>query len=184
MIIAINIDDVVADTTPVVLGYYNRYAFANHTQDEITSWEIDFHEDGFPLTLKNFYNDPILYDKVRPVKGALRAVYELLDRGHRVVYATACMSQTRGKKQEWLHKHEFLGKHIRKDWWMDYIEVADKSLVRADVLIDDGYHNILGFNGLGILWDRPWNRNVHPNFRADSWEKVLGYIGKPIGRPL
>lgn len=176
MIVAFDVDDVVANTNAVVLANYNHAAGTSHSMDEIVSWETDFREDGCGVTLKNFYNDSELYLHVRPVEGALDAVRDVRRLGHRVIFATACMPMTRGRKQDWLHEHGFLGEDIRKDWWMDYMEVADKSLVRAGVLIDDGYHNILGFDGLGILWDKPWNRSAHPNHRACNWDNVMRYI--------
>ena len=52
----------------------------------------------------------------------------------------------------------------------------DKSLIRADVLIDDGWHNLVNFEGIKILYDYPYNQEVR-NLRVKSWNEILKVLG-------
>jgi len=77
-----------------------------------------------------------------------------------------------GRKFKWLNDYGF---QVRPE---DYIECTDKSLVVADVLIDDRPANLDTFKGkYKFLIDKPWNqgsqhRRMH-GFTDPAWSKVF-----------
>jgi 5'(3')-deoxyribonucleotidase len=73
-----------------------------------------------------------------------------LDRDHDVAFCTTPMNA------EWLRARarwlEFAGFPLSRQ-----VHVSDKSWIAADVLIDDGVHNLTTFRGRGLCIARPWN---------------------------
>jgi 5'(3')-deoxyribonucleotidase len=136
-----------------------------------------------------------LYDCCKPIPGALEGLQALRAAGHRVVFVTSTNLHQNGAKLRWLERHGFLElKHGSISG--DYIEAHDKSLIRGDVLIDDGEHNVQAWldatdgEGMALLFDAPWNRT--PSIRGayglvSGWEAttetVLRY-GQFLGELL
>jgi 5'(3')-deoxyribonucleotidase len=57
------------------------------------------------------------------------------------------------------------------------ISTGDKHLVQGDLFVDDNPKNVLAWQaawpqGLGLLWDRPYNRYARACRRVDSWRVV------------
>jgi hypothetical protein len=48
----------------------------------------------------------------------------------------------------------------------------------ADFLIDDAIHNHMGFQGISILMNQPWNRSNHTLLRARDWQHVDAIINR------
>ena len=63
--------------------------------------------------------------------------------------------------------------------WKHVIIAKNKQLVRCDVLIDDGEHNIVG-PYVGLLKDTPHNRDFEaPNvYHVKNWEEIYTKIHK------
>lgn len=107
--------------------------------------------------------DPALYDNMPSIPGALDGVNQLRAAGHRVVFATVSPNGSAGRKLRWLVDHGFLAWQPQPGeaptTHPDYIEIKDKSLLRGDMLIDDGPHNIAAFRGTAILF-RNWREVI------------------------
>ena len=179
MIILIDVDDVVADLMPSWLEQYNNEYNDNLTPDKITTWDIS--SLVVPDAKNRIYeiiNNHRFYYSVQPVVGALEGILSLRKSGHRVIFVTSAMVGHAGDKLRWLQHNRFLdpGK-INDD---DYIEVADKTLVKGDIIIDDRVKNVLGYvktGGCAILFSRPWNSELAADdeclFRAADWNEVV-----------
>ena len=60
---------------------------------------------------------------------------------------------------------------------------ARKDLVRLDILLDDGAHNIIGSNAeYPVLFRRPWNNNLTGLLAVNSFSDFLVLIDQIIGR--
>ena len=55
-------------------------------------------------------------------------------------------------------------------------EATDKSLIRADLIIDDRYKNVMDFVGPCILFDQPWNSHHQHHNRAAGWNEVVAMV--------
>ena len=64
--------------------------------------------------------------------------------------------------------------------WDQVIVTTRKQLIRGDVLIDDGIHNLEGGNYRKILFTAPHNRYydaaAHDMIRVNSWEEIVPVI--------
>jgi 5'-nucleotidase len=179
MIIFVDVDGVCADLGTAWLARYNRDYNDHLTINDLTDWGMTkFVKPECGNKIDEYLNDPSLYDEVESIPGSLIMVDRLRDMHHRVIFATSCPWQSAGRKFKWLCDHGF------EPGYKDYIEVNDKSLLLGDALIDDGFHNIESFNGLGILYDQPWNRHNNWPVRACRYSDVIDLFKSecvPIG---
>lgn len=169
MIIFVDVDGTVADLQTVVLKHYNNDYQDHLTIADITDWNMGlFAKCGDKIF--SYFEIASLYNEVLPIKKALWGVKELKKLGHRVVFATTDTNGTAGRKYVWLLKNGFV------DTRKNYVEVSDKSLLNGESLIDDAFHNVSIFNGMGILLNMPWNTKFEWNRRANNWEEIITYF--------
>lgn len=182
MIIAVDVDGVVADLHPAWLDWYNRDWQDNLTIDKITQWDIcNFVKQECGLKMLEYLHEPTLYDTVRPVEDSLEAIDWLKNDGNRVVFASSCVTGSCGAKLKWLRKYGFVSYDPEVSMCHDWIDISDKSLVRADVLIDDRPKNVNNFHGIGVIFDQPYNQNkneVFADFRLKNWRDIKSLMGK------
>lgn len=111
------------------------------------SWELrgEKYDILKEIALKNNFF------KTVPVKeGAVWATKEL-SRYVDLYVVSASHFSTVADKAEWLLSNF---PHIPIK---NFIPCYDKSLIKADGLVDDGLHNLYNFEGKKFLFDRPWN---------------------------
>lgn len=163
-IIAIDVDGTIADLGTAWLNRYNKDYNDNLTNENILSW--DTHLYVKPECGKKIYDyleDSTLYDEVKSIPYAIVAINKIKE-SCRVIFVTNSTVGASGAKYNWLVKYKFL------DRMDDYIECKDKSLILADILIDDRYENCKSFSGVSILYTQPWNvRLIWNGYRLDDW---------------
>ncbi len=136
MIIACDVDGVVADLFASWLAKYNKDYNDTLTPDKITEWDVSlFVKPECGEKIYDYLRHGDLYDEVPVIEGALEGVEELRMLGHRVVFVTTCVKEMTDPKWNWLEKRGFLphGRYNQDD----LVIAADKLLVDAQLLIDD-----------------------------------------------
>jgi 5'(3')-deoxyribonucleotidase len=169
MIIALDIDDVCLALMDSWLSFYNK-DFEDHLiENVIDDWDIrKFVKPNAQTAIYEYINEPNVFSNAKPVLGALDCVNYLKSLGHRIIYVTA--NNPDECKQEWLKKWGFLQDN------KDFVQAYDKSLILADILLDDRYENARDFNGTGYLFTRPWNKKYDYSFRVDNWDDFIREI--------
>lgn len=169
-----DVDEVVADLHTEWLRRYNAKYDDNLTPADITDWDISkIVKPECGRKVFNFLRMPNLYRHVQPVEGAKEGVAQLRAEGYRVVFVTSCVIGSMDQKVRWLLGHGFVrSPHSPRD----LVITRDKALVRGDVLIDDGPHNVAAFPGHAILVDRPYNRSTRAGFRAEGWTEIVKLV--------
>lgn len=176
MRILLDQDQVLAQWVERVLQYFNEDFGTKLTVEDIKTW--DMTENLGPRSeaaIRSYMRYPELYRDLDPVEGAIDGVKSLIDDGHDVVIVTA-VPRSAGisyhGKLEWLRRN------------MPYFDLANlischrKDLIRGDMLLDDGPHNIEPFMKVGhaVVFDRPWNKDVEGHARVHSWKEFLEYV--------
>lgn len=113
-----------------------------------------------------FENLPVMPD-------AAEVLRELTQR-FEVFVATQAMSvpNSFGPKYRWLQRHfPFLPPS-------QYVYCGDKSILRADYLVDDQPRNLLRFEGSGILYSAPHNLAAKGFVRVANWLEVAAYFAE------
>jgi 5'-nucleotidase len=172
-LIACDIDGVLAQLHVAWYTKYNRDYNDNLQPEDVTAWNLhEFVKPECGLKIYDYLKDPSIYDDVPPYEDALEAILYLKSQGYRVIYPTSSPTESSGRKFKWLRQYGFIESQ------RDYVEVQDKSLIRADVLIDDYQVNLDTFVGKKILKARTWNVKYKYNIDylfAENWEDVKRY---------
>lgn len=170
--ILVDLDETLNQLVKKWLSVYND-EFQDHLRrDEIPTWNILEHvkpeaRDRFFDYLKEpgFFKDLDIQPNAQEVTKWLSEKYELF-----VVTAycpEACLDKYRWVRKNFSHIHA-----------SNIVFCRTKGIIRADFMIDDGLHNIEDFvktnpNGVPMIFDAPWNRNVGGKYvRAKDWAEV------------
>jgi 5'-nucleotidase len=170
--ICVDMDEVMADTLDEHLRRYNK-AFDEQigTADLWGKglWDVvstDRQED-----LRTMMHAEDFFEDLTVMADAPEVLRDLAGR-FEVFIATQAMSvpNSFGPKYRWLQRHfPFLPP-------THYVFCGDKSILRADYLIDDMPRNLLRFEGTGILYSAPHNLAAQGFTRVANWREVAAYF--------
>ena len=103
-----------------------------------------------------------------PIMAGCRAVLEKMATRHEIWVTTAAMDYPRccDAKFVWLQRHvPFIP--IER-----FVFCGDKSIVRADVLIDDSPRHFANFQGAALLYEAPHNVRETRYERVRTWDDI------------
>ena len=180
MIIGIDVDSTVCNTTESVLQQHYADTGEKLTLDDIKSYYIenyvsDDYKDDFHLI---FYKKE-MWKRVKVIPHCVEVIKRLHDRGDSIYFVTSTEPQNITKKARFLQR-TFPFLDIRKC----LITTHCKQMIGVDILIDDYEMNLINGSYFGILMDYPWNRNFdeaeYDNiYRVFDWlevEPMIDYI--------
>jgi 5'(3')-deoxyribonucleotidase/uncharacterized protein with PQ loop repeat len=183
--IAVDMDEVIADSFSKHLRLYNQQAGANLTKEDVSRRGLGAviphdRRDQFAAIphREGFFND------LDVIEGSQEALLEL-SRHHDIFIASAAMDvpTSFNAKYKWLQKHFAFIPTSR------IVFCGDKNIVDADILVDDRSRHFADFRGTGILFTAPHNAGETAELRANNWNDVLRILkGEPsevaAGEPL
>ena len=177
--ILVDMDDTIENLCTAWVAELNiRHGLAVLPTD-IVEWNIC---KAFPtLTPAQVYAplySEAFWSTVKPIEGAVEALFKLKNDGHRIVIVTASDTDTVAYKM-----NNVLYKYFPFLTYKDVVITSQKDLVNGDVMIDDNPMNFdyeKTSNRLNILFSAPHNMNIDDEkaglYRADTWDEVLFYI--------
>ena len=176
MTILVDMDDVIEKLVDGWVDYNNEKFGTDVKPEDVRDWNMSL---AFPtLTREQVYAaemDEALWDRVKPMPGADEALRALIADGHDVYIVTATRYETLKAKME-----KVLFRYFPYLSWDRVIITSNKHLIRGDVLIDDGPHNLTGGDYKKILFDANHNRSFDESsvgaVRVRSWEEALSVI--------
>ena len=167
--IAVDMDEVIADSFSKHLSLYNQLVGANLTKEIVSKKGLGAviphdRRDQFAAIPhgEGFFND------LEVIEGSREALLEL-SRHHDIFIASAAMEVPTSfdAKYKWLQKHFSFIPTSR------IVFCGDKNIVDADILVDDRSRHFADFRGTGILFTAPHNAGESAELRADNWNDVL-----------
>ena len=164
MTIAIDMDETIEGLVPAWVDWLNEKHGLNVSYNDITDWDMT---KFFPEISKDEVYKPLLsgkdfWEKVKPYPDAIKTIKALKDDGHNVLIVTSSDYRTIQTKMDVV-----LFKYFPYLSWDDVVVTSTKQLIRCDVMVDDGWHNLVGGEYFKILLDKSYNRNVDTN--SDFW---------------
>ena len=175
--ICVDMDEVMADTLAEHLRRYNQ------TFDEAVTPQDLAGKGLFEITpvdrrqqLRAFLDAEDFFEDLALMPGAQDVLQQLSSRFD-IFIATQAMAvpNSLGSKYRWLQRHfPFIPP-------TQYIFCGDKSILRADYLIDDLPKNLLRFQGQGLLYTAPHNLTATGFLRVDNWQQVADYFATKPG---
>jgi 5'(3')-deoxyribonucleotidase len=165
-------DEVMADTLAEHLRRYNQAFDEEVTTEDLAGkglWEIT------PLDrqqqLRAFLDAEDFFEDLPLMPGAQEVLKQLCSR-FEIFIATQAMAvpNSLGPKYRWLQRHfPFIPPS-------HYVFCGDKSVLRAEYLIDDQPRNLMRFQGKGLLYTAPHNLSETGFVRVNNWQEVARYF--------
>ena len=181
MRVAVDIDNVLCNTTTKVIDYINeKLPSVNLKMEDITSYWI---EGALPIeyrwVVEMAFEDRAMWKKVELIDGAAVYLERLYNDGCEIYFATATTANNFRKKVRFLERSfPFFPKdYVRRH----SISIKNKQLLDVDYLVDDYTDNLTGRRRYkSICFDYPWNQDFVDNGdtrrRAYNWEDVYRII--------
>lgn len=158
-------DGVLADTYAQFIQYHYQETGVLKTREDA----VGIPEGAaFPHIRKHiitpgFFLDLPVIEGSQEVVEKLNKKYELF-----IVSAATEFPQSLSEKQVWLNKFfPFIG-------WEQMVFCGWKTIIKADIMIDDHFKNLDHFEGHTLLFNQPHNQLADPgrHLRVFSWEEI------------
>jgi len=170
--ICVDMDEVMADLLTEHLRQYNQHFEEELTPEDLVGkglWVAA--PDDRQLQLRAFLDAEGFFEDLPVMPNAQEVLKDLSER-FEIFIATSAMvvPNSLGSKYRWLRRHfSFIPPS-------HYVFCGDKSILRADYLIDDQPRNLLAFEGQGLLYSAPHNLMLTEFVRVNNWLDVARYF--------
>ncbi|MWC29840.1 5' nucleotidase, NT5C type [Paenibacillus sp. MMS18-CY102] len=171
--IAIDMDEVIADFNAKHLRLFNEEYNEQLTVDDLKGTRLRLIRPHLKYEIIAYLKDPSFFSDLDVMENSQQVIQQLSEH-YEIFITTAAMEYPTSfaAKYEWLKKHfPFLSD-------MNFVFCGDKSIIRADYLIDDNMRHFDNFTGQGILFTAPHNVNENATIRVNSWLDVRDYFLK------
>ncbi|MFI5186990.1 MAG: 5'(3')-deoxyribonucleotidase [Chitinophagales bacterium] len=167
--IAVDMDGVLADTMEQFFEYDKRDFGKRRTLEEVTGKpeSIAFPRAEEYVRTKNFFRTAPVMKESSEILFKLNKPYDVF-----IVSAATEYPQSLFEKYEWLKEHfPFIT-------WEQMVFCGTKTIVEADIMIDDHFKNLDPFKGHTILFSQPHNLLQHSNRhkRVHSWIEIADIL--------
>ncbi|MBQ7736910.1 MAG: hypothetical protein IJT62_03650 [Oscillospiraceae bacterium] len=170
--ILIDMDDTIEQLLQAWVRDANRLYGTNTAYEDMKSWDVSAAFPG--LTREQVFSVPLrpgFWKTVEPIPGAPEAVKRLMDAGHEVYIVTATPHESVPEKM-----NDLLFRCFPFLSWHQVIITWHKQMIRGDVLIDDGVHNLEGGDYVKILMTAPHNESydaaANGMIRVHGWTEI------------
>lgn len=177
--ICVDMDEVMADTLAEHLRRYNQHFDEEIKPEDLAGrplWQItplDRQQQlrAF-LDAEDFFEDLPLMPDAQPVLEQLSERFEIF-----IATQAMVVPNSLGPKYRWLQRHfPFIPP-------THYVFCGNKSILRADYLIDDLPKNLERFEGQGLLYTAPHNLTATGFVRVNNWREVADYFAAVAESP-
>ncbi len=163
---------ILVDMDGVLADVYSRF-FDLHEQETGSRLSVSdvsgiLEAEAFQYQLK-WVTTPGFFRTVPVMEGSVEGLKTLNSRYNVIVVSMATeFPQSLTDKQLWMHDHyPFIS-------WQQLVFCGDKSLIRADIMIDDHPKNLDNFTGETLIFTQPHNillKDIRHK-RVSSWEEI------------
>jgi 5'-nucleotidase len=168
--IAVDMDEVMADTLTRWLECYNRDFGTTISKADLRGKRLYDVVGTSRATAARAYLDRSEFFRDLPLMNGSREVLKALSERYEVFVTSAAMDHPNSfaAKYAWLKEHFPFIPDSR------IVFCGDKSIIRADFMIDDSEQNLAAFTGEGFIFTAPHNVLDARFPRVNSWFDVAG----------
>lgn len=174
--ILVDMDDTIECLTDAWIAWLNNRHGTDTKKEDIDCW--DFAKPFPTLTEREVYAplyEDAFWDTVLPMPGAKEAMEALICLGHEIYIVTSSVHETISAKMT-----KVLFRYFPFLDWQHVIVAQKKQMIRGDILIDDGVHNLIGGDYVKILMTARHNMNFNAEengmIRVHNWHEVYDAI--------
>lgn len=172
LVLAIDMDEVLADTLGWQIHHYNQRFGASVTPADLDGVDlIDIVPDAHKSWAVDIFSEPGFFRDIPPMPGSLEVMRRLCVR-HRVYIASAATEFPTC----FLEKMDWLAHYVPQIPVPRIVFCADKSVLDVDYLIDDNPAHFPGMRGTGLLFHAPHNLKEHRYARVSGWDTLEATI--------
>ena len=157
-------DDVLISCNEFALQLLSQSDGKDHQLSEITGWGILKKDIDQRM---QYFDTPVFYSNQPALPGAREFLVSLMEKAD-VFIATAVYPKFMGERIQRIME-------LFPEFPMDHIIMGKrKDLFHADIMLDDGIHNLLESNcSLPVLFRQPWNQTASGMCNVDNYEDFL-----------
>lgn len=187
MVVGIDLDNVVVNTTETVLNYLAERGAPKRAIEDVKEYWL---EKSFPpehaLLVKEAFESKYMWKQIQLIDGAYEYIKKLYEDGHEIWFVTSSLPENLDKKIKHLTRNlDFLPSGYVQS---HTINIHKKQLLKLDVLVDDCYDNLTSPKDYwSICYRYPWNdkdykenNEINMDFEgviyANNWEEIYQLI--------
>jgi 5'-nucleotidase len=166
--IVIDMDDVMAATARKFIKLYNEKNQANLQESDFEGKK--FYEVVSPESYREIHKKVYeigFFRDIEVMSDAVEVVKKLNDK-YEVFIVSAANEFPNSLKE----KIDWLAEHFSFISWRNIVFCGDKSIVSADIMIDDHEKNLSTFKGRKLMFDAVHNQQIHDYERVRSWREI------------
>jgi 5'(3')-deoxyribonucleotidase len=163
--IAVDMDGVLADC----FEQFVRYEEADLGTSKTIADGIGKTEDEAFANARTYLYQPGFFRNMRVIPGSQEVLYKLNE-----AYEVFIVSSATEFPQSLIEKQEWLNEHFPFISWQQMVFCGKKTMISADIMIDDHFKNLDYFKGRTILFTQPHNQlaDAGKHTRVYSWEEI------------
>jgi 5'-nucleotidase len=168
--IAVDMDGVLADTETHFIQYYEAESGERVDRNSLLGVPENL---AFPdkTAVRRYVHMPGFFRSLPLIEGGVFAIKTLME--HYDVYIVSAAMEfplSLYEKRQWLEEHfSFIS-------WRNIVFCGDKSIIKADYLIDDHLKNLDNFSGIPLMFTASHNVYVNHHHRLNNWDEILKYF--------
>lgn len=176
--ILVDIDDTLIWTVRTLVTVLNYKHNLDVKYEDVKEWDLT---KAFPTLTKEQIFEPMFHtgfwDCVIPRDDAIQYLPKLIEDGHKIYI---CSASHYGNIREKIDDCLFI--HFPYLSNRQLMIVHNKQMINADILIDDGVHNLTNAPYFGILMTTPYNNHIDEKtlgdniLRVSNWHEVYTFI--------
>ena len=167
--IAIDMDDVMADTTVKIIQYINERVQSEYTYEGLINASSAEKQSFYDVYISNndFLWEPGFFDDIPVKSDAVEVIQSLMD--HYEIFIVSAATEFPNSLKE---KLSWMNIHFPFISWKNIVFCGHKHMISADYLIDDHEKNLKTFTGTPLLFTAPHNLHIQEYERVNSWLEV------------
>lgn len=167
--IAIDMDQVIADVEPKFLDIYEAAYGRRPAKEEYWGHKL-YKLEGAKMLREQLFKKGFFLD-LPVIEGSQEGIKKLME--HYEVYITTAAMEFRSSFED---KYDWLERYFPFIHWKNIVFCGDKSVIRADYMIDDHVFNLKTFEGKGLLYTASHNIHDEGFTRVNNWAEVMAFF--------
>jgi len=122
-------------------------------------------------SIRNYLFEEGFFATLEVIEDSQEVVDWLMDHYH-IFITTAAMEFPNSLDE----KYDWLKRHFPRIHWKNFVFCGDKSIIKADYMIDDHVKNLVAFEGKGLLYTASHNIHEKRFTRVSNWKEVRSFF--------